>query len=201
MFTTTQAMNVIRPVIADQMQQFPVFMQISIAKFMKDQGATGGATSAAPVFNTGNVLYKSSGNLFQSFIKNNPNNIYRAKQSGNKFELEYGSKVVYAAIHEFGGFIKGTPLTVIKSKSGRKMKKETTKMAQFFWFKYYKTKAPFFKRIALSVEQKGGVDIKARPYWQNAINDFNSNVKERFTQQMRIAIVQQIQDMQNRTRE
>jgi citrate lyase gamma subunit len=74
-------------------------------------------------------------------------------------------------------------------------------MAQFFWFKYYKTKSPFFKRIALSVEQKGGVDIKARPYWQNAIDDFNSNVKERFTKQIKMAIVQQIQDMQNRTRE
>lgn len=201
MFSAKQAMQVLNPVIADQLQQFPVFMQLSLSKFMKDQGGTGGSTSAAPVFNTSDTLYKVSGKLFQSFIKGNRNNIYRMKKSGNSFELEYGTKMKYAAIHEFGGFIKGTPVTVIKSKTGRKMKKETTKMAQFFWFKFYKTKAPFFKRIALSVEGKGGVDIKARPYFEPAIKDFKANGQKEFEKQIRQAIVQSIIQLQSQTRD
>jgi len=170
MFTAAQAMNIVRPVIADQLQQFPAFMQISIAKFMKDQGGTGGATSRAPVFNTGNVLYKTSGALFTSFIKNNPNNVYRAKQSGNNFELEYGSKIPYAKIHEYGGFIAAK-----KRASSVKRKKEVWVMSQYFWRKYMETKAPFFKRIALSIEVKGGVNMRARPYWKPAIEDFKKN--------------------------
>lgn len=195
MFTQEQIVNVIRPVVADQLQQFPVFMQLSIAKFIKNQGATGGATNRAPVFNTGNNLFSVSGNLFQSFIKNNKNNIYRASQSGNQFTVEYGTKVPYARIHEVGGFIKA-----ITKASSVKRKKETYMMAQFFWRKYMETKAPFFKRIALSVEKKGGVNIKARPYWQPAIEDFKKNGQPKFEKQMKQAIVQGIIELQNRTR-
>jgi len=165
MFSKEQITNIIRPVVADQLQQFPAFMQLSIAKFIKNQGATGGATNRAPVFNTGNSLFSVSGGLFQSFIKNNKNNVYKASQSGSQFTLEYGSKIPYARIHELGGFI-----NAIKRASSVKRKKEVWVMAQFFWRKYMETKAPFFKRIALSIENKGGVNIKARPY-----NSFGAN--------------------------
>ena len=195
MFTKEQIVNVIRPVVADQLQQFPVFMQLSIAKYIKNQGATGGATNRAPVFNTGNNLFSVSGNLFQSFIKNNENNIYRSSSSGGIFQIEYGTKVPYARIHEVGGFIKA-----IKKASSVKRKRETYVMAQFFWRKYMETKAPFFKRIALSIEKKGGVNMKARPYWQPAIEDFKKNGQPKFEKQMKQAIVQGIIELQNRTR-
>jgi len=195
MFTTAQAMNIVRPVIADQLQQFPAFMQISIAKFMKDQGGTGGATSRAPVFNSGNILYKTSGALFTSFIKNDPNNVYRASQSGNQFTLEYGSKIPYAKIHEYGGFIAAK-----KRASSVKRNKEVWVMSQYFWRKYMETKAPFFKRIALSIEVKGGVNMRARPYWNPAIKDFKSNGQPKFEQAIKQAIVLAVIDLQNRTR-
>lgn len=195
MFTKEQIVNIIRPVVADQLQQFPAFMQLSIAKFIKNQGATGGATNRAPVFNTGNNIFSVSGNLFQSFIKNNQNNIYRASTSGSQITLEYGTKVPYAKIHEIGGFI-----NAIKRASSVKRKRETYVMAQFFWRKYMETKAPFFKRIALSIEKKGGVNIKARPFWNPAIEDFKKNGQPKFERQMKQAIVQGIIELQNRTR-
>ena len=195
MFTKEQIVNIIRPVVADQLQQFPAFMQLSIAKFIKNQGATGGATNRAPVFNTGKNIFSVSGNLFQSFIKNNQNNIYRASTSGSQITLEYGTKVPYAKIHEVGGFI-----NAIKRASSVKRKKETYVMAQFFWRKYMETKAPFFKRIALSIEKKGGVNIKARPFWNPAIEDFKKNGQPKFERQMKQAIVQGIIELQNRTR-
>jgi len=133
--------------------------------------------------------------LFQSFIKNNKNNVYKASQSGSQFTLEYGSKIPYAKIHEVGGFI-----NAIKRASSVKRKKETYVMAQFFWRKYMETKAPFFKRIALSIENKGGVNIKARPYWKPAIEDFKRNGQPKFEKQMKQAIVQGIIELQNRTR-
>lgn len=201
MLSTQQFMSVVNPVIADQLQQFPVIMQLAIAGFMNDQGATGGATSRAPVFNTGDKLYKVSGKLFQSFIKGNANNIYKMKQSGNSFELQYGTKSKYAAIHEFGGFIKGTPITVIKSKSGRKMRKETVKMAQYFWAQYYKTKSPFFQKIALAAEKNKGVNIKARPFFAPAIKEFKTDYQKLFEQKMKQEIVRAVLQMQNSNRD
>lgn len=195
MFSQEQISGIIRPVIADQLQQFPVFMQLSIAKYIKNQGGTGGATSGATVFNTGDRLFSVSGGLFQSFIKGNKNNIYKASQSGGQFNLEYGSKIPYARIHEIGGFIQAK-----KRASSVKRKKEVWVMSQYFWRKFMETKAPFFKRIALSVEKKGGVKIKARPYWNPAIKDFKTNGQPRFEKQIKQAVIQGIIEMQNRTR-
>ena len=195
MFSQEEIVKIIRPVISDQLQQFPAFMQLSIAKYIKNQGATGGATSRAPVFNSGGTLFSVSGGLFQSFIKGNKNNIYRASAAGSQFTLEYGSKIAYAKIHEVGGFI-----DAIKKASSVKRKKETYVMAQFFWRKFIETKAPFFKRIALSIEKKGGVNIKSRPYWNPAIKDFKTNGQPKFEKQMKQAIVQGIIELQNRTR-
>jgi len=51
--------------------------------------------------NTTNILNVRKGNLFRSFTKGNPQNIL--KDTGNG--IEFGSKVPYAAIHEYGGTI------------------------------------------------------------------------------------------------
>lgn len=51
--------------------------------------------------NTTNILNVRKGNLFRSFTKGNPLNIL--KDTGNG--VEFGSKIPYAAIHEYGGTI------------------------------------------------------------------------------------------------
>lgn len=56
--------------------------------------------------NTGEgTLRLLTGKLFRSFTPNRPSldNIYSINKSADGFELTYGSSVVYAAIHEYGG--------------------------------------------------------------------------------------------------
>lgn len=51
--------------------------------------------------NTTSILNVRTGNLFRSFTKGNPQNILKDTGKG----VEFGSKVPYAAIHEYGGTI------------------------------------------------------------------------------------------------
>ena len=51
--------------------------------------------------NTTSILNVRSGNLFRSFTKGNPFNILKDTGKG----IEFGSKLPYAAIHEYGGDI------------------------------------------------------------------------------------------------
>lgn len=184
MFTYAQAMNVVSPIIADQLQQFPVFMQLSISKFMIDQGATGGATSAATVFNKGDKLYKTKGNLFRSFIKNDENNIFKSKQVGDSYELEYGTKIKYARIHEFGGTITSTPRSI-----------------RFAFAMAIKTNwSPMWLAIYGAMKKRGFITIKARPYFKPAVKDFKTSGQSKFEEQMRNAIVYGLKDLQTRTR-
>jgi len=56
--------------------------------------------------NTGEgTLRLLTGKLFRSFTPNRPSleNVYQLKVTNDGFELVYGSSVVYAAIHEYGG--------------------------------------------------------------------------------------------------
>jgi phage gpG-like protein len=191
MISNADIESVISKAVSDGLQRFPVFMQIEIADNMIDQGGTGGETSKAPVFNTGKKLYKSSGKLFQSFIKGNKDNIYKASVRGSVASLVYGSNNKYAKVHEFGAFIKGTPVTILKTYSGRKYKrgKTTTKMSQYFWFKYSQTKAPFFMKLALAAQKNQGVNIPARPFFNPAIRQFNSTGKQRWVGEIKASIL------------
>lgn len=51
--------------------------------------------------NTTSILNVRKGNLFRSFTKGNPFNILKDTGKG----IEFGSKIPYAAIHEYGGTI------------------------------------------------------------------------------------------------
>lgn len=191
MFTLQQAMDVVNPVIADQLQMFPAFMQASIAKFIKDQGATGGATSVATVFNTGDKLHSMKGTLFQSFIKGNVNNIYKSNRSGTQFTLEYGTKVKYAKIHEYGGKINATPKS-IKFALAMAIKTNWSPMWKAIYGSLKGSKA---------AKNKGFILMKARPYFKPAVEDFKKTGQKEFELQIRKAIVNEMIKLQMRTRE
>ena len=53
--------------------------------------------------NTTDQLQTVSGTLFQSLIPEKKNSILRELDKSEKVVIEYGSSVVYAAIHEYGG--------------------------------------------------------------------------------------------------
>jgi hypothetical protein len=195
MITKADIESVISKAVSDGLQRFPVFMQVEIADQMIDQGSTGGSASAAPVFNTGSKLYKISGKLFQSFIKGNRHNIYKASVSGKLGSLTYGTNLNYAKMHENGGFIKATPVTILKTYSGRRYKrgKTTNKMSQFFWFRYSQTKAPFFLKLALAAQKNGGVKIPARPFFKPAVAAFETQGKQRWIDEIKASMVKGLQ--------
>lgn len=106
-------------------------------------------------FNNSNKLNVNSGNknsLAFSFDVDSPDSGSKFKISKSGLSGVIGSNKPYAKIHETGGFI--------NSKGN---------MHKFFWGKYYETKQDFYKWIALSVMKKGGVNIKARPYFKPAM--------------------------------
>lgn len=184
-----------KPVIEDQLQTFPIFMQLELSKHIKNLGSVGGQNTNAPVFNTGNQIYSVSGKLWKSFVRRNTEgNIYQMQDIPSGKKLIWGTSLPYANIHEFGGFIKGTPITVIKSKAGRPMRKSTVQMAQFFWAKWYETKSPFYRRLALSAERKKGVNMKARPFFAPAVKSFRADGQKKFEDQMKNAIVKGIRE-------
>lgn len=96
-----------------------------------------------------------------------------------KLELTWETDKPYAGIQDRGGFIKAKPTTNSRGK-------KTYKMAQYFWAKSYeaeiKRKRELYKRIALSVEKKGGVKIKPKRYIENSLKDFEKTQLERVVQ-------------------
>lgn len=197
-FDAQKVMNAIRPVIADQLQQFPILMQVHLAKYIKNSGSVGGANERAPVFNTGSQIYNVTGGLWKSFVRRNSDgNIYKFSETKDGAQLIWGTKVPYARIHEYGGKIKGTPVTILQTKSGRKYKdgKTTVKMAQYFWWRYSETKAPFFKILALAAHKNKGVTIKARPFFEPAFEDFKSETQPKFKKQIEKAIITALSKM------
>lgn len=107
-------------------------------------------------FNKTNKLNVNSGTngLAFSFDKDGKQTQTEFKINNKGLTGTIGSKLPYAEIHEKGGFI--------KSKG---------KMHKYFWAKYYETNKDFYKFIALSVLNKGGVNIKARPYFAPAMKE------------------------------
>jgi phage gpG-like protein len=185
--------GILRPVISDALQKLPFVMQAFIGTNMEFRGA---ADRIAP--STSSKLAINSGTLFRSFTKGQPGNVFKVTEQNNNFEVEYGSSIKYAAIQEYGGFIKATPVTVIKSKSGRNMNKSTYVMAQFFWAKYYQTKQSYFKNLALSVERNGGVKIPARPYFRPAVQRLSQDTK--FANDIKQQVISGIQQWQENQR-
>jgi len=107
-------------------------------------------------------LRLKSGRLYSSFRPNTKTTYVDVKT--DKIKIKLGTDVEYANIHETGGFIKATPITL---KNGT----QSYKMAQYFWAKYFETKKQnsFFKIMAMSVMKHGGVKIPKRPYFVPAL--------------------------------
>lgn len=90
-----KALGLLPEIRADILRRVPVELQMFIGLEM-NRTKVGDKSK-----NTTNILNARSGNLFRSFTKGNPENIL--KDTGNG--IEFGSKIPYAAIHEYGGTI------------------------------------------------------------------------------------------------
>ena len=82
--------------------------------------------------------------------------------------MRIGTKVVYAKIHETGGFI--------KSKG---------KMANYFMARYMATKNEFYLAMSLHVKKHGGVKIPARPTIGPAIKRLQATAPDQIGKALR----------------
>lgn len=167
---------ILKPVISESLERLPFVMQAYIGTNMEFRGA---ADRIAP--STSSKLAINTGVLFRSFTKGQTGNIFKVSQNGGNFELEYGSELPYAAVQEFGGFI--------RSKGN---------MHKYFWARYAETKQPYFKNIALSVKKKGGVNIPARPYFNPAVNRLRQD--DKFSNSIKQQVISGIQKWQESQR-
>lgn len=119
---------------------------------------SGGAAfnDSGNTWSTSNELRIKSGKLYRSFSLNNSDTLTDFTIAKNGLKITYGSKLPYASIHEFGGFV--------RSKGN---------MHKYFWAKYFETDNEFYKIMALSVLKKGGVNIPKRAYFNPALKEFN----------------------------
>lgn len=90
-----KALGLLPEIRADILRRVPVELQKFIGLEM-NRTKVGDKSK-----NTTSILNVRSGNLFRSFTKGNPFNILKDTGKG----IEFGSKLPYAAIHEYGGVI------------------------------------------------------------------------------------------------
>lgn len=176
MLDVAQLQGILKPIISDQLLRFPFIMQAFIGTQMENSGLK---TRIAP--STSTKVAINTGKLFRSFARGSEGNVYKVKESGAIFELEYGSDLPYAKIQETGGFI--------RSKG---------KMEGFFWARFRETGIAYFRNIALKVRRVGGVQIPSRPYFSPAVQRFKQDNK--YSDGVRIAVIQGIQQWQENQR-
>jgi phage gpG-like protein len=177
MLNFTELQNQLKPIINNELLRFPFVMQAFIGSQMVN---TGLKTRIAPSTNA--RLEINTGNLFRSFARGGVGNIYKANVSGNSYELEYGSSLPYARIHEYGGFI--------ESKGN---------MHKYFWARFAETKNTYFRNLALHVEKKGGVTIPKRPYFAPALQKFKTSGK--YQDEVKAKVIQGIREWQESQRQ
>lgn len=131
------------------LKRMPIVFQGYIGAEMNFKEEQRDAVAFAP--SSSDKLDLGSGALYKSFKVKNKNNYYKENDDG----FEIGSKLPYATIHEYGGFIKS---------KGR--------MHKFFWAKWLETGSPYYKRLFFAVLKNKGVTIKARPYFHPAEKKF-----------------------------
>ena len=176
MLNISDLQNRLKPIINNELLRFPFVMQAFIGSQMVN---TGLKSRIAPSTNA--RLEINTGNLFRSFARGGGGNIYKANVSGNLYELEYGSSLPYAKIHEYGGFI--------RSKGN---------MHKYFWARFAETNNTYFRNLALHVQKKGGVTIPKRPYFAPALQRFKTSGK--YQDEVKAKVIQGIREWQESQR-
>lgn len=128
--------------------------QVSDAWRQGKPGATA-FPAQATTWSSSPKLQIRGGRLYKSFQPNGEGNVFEMSVSDGKVALLYGTRIIYAPVHERGMFI---------ASKGR--------MHKYFWAMYAQTKNNFYKVMALSVQKRGGVKIPPRPFFEKGIANF-----------------------------
>jgi len=110
-----------------------------------------------------------------AFSPNEREQIRQVRVQGDKIAGVFGTKVPYAAVHEFGGRIHQTP---------------TPKQRRFFWAMFYATGEARWKAFALAKDLN--ITIPPRPFLRPAA----LSAKDRIIGRIRARILEAVRDVQ-----
>lgn len=144
--------------------------------------------------NTTNVLRSATGRLINSFRVSangseayNEDGVYKVVINSSGITITVGTKVEYAAAHEFGHTYEAR---FIPSKGH---------MHKYFWAKYYATKDEKYKWMAFAVLKHGGINMKsytlpARPFFAKANKRFQEEGVSSVLEIMAEKIIKQMEN-------
>lgn len=160
--------SVLPSILKESGQKVPLYIQSLINSNMNPGDKTRDPLKAT--INTSDQL-NSFRNLARSFTQGQPGSLTEVKIDASGAVVNVGSSLIYAAIHEYGGRIQAK-----KTLGSVKRKKDVFAMEQYFWAMYYKSKKEneYFKNLALKIAKDGFITIRARPYFNPAIKDFEN---------------------------
>ena len=188
MLNFTELQNQLKPIINNQLLRFPFMMQAYIGTFMKKTTFNFDKMKTQEGFKNPNTgqgsLRISKGNLFRSFSRGDINNIYKVNVSGNSYELEYGSSVKYALIHEYGGTINhpgGTPYII--GEGG----------------KAYFVKKSYSGEREVKFTKAHSISMPARPYFAPALQKVRTSGK--YQDEVKANVIKGIREWQESQRQ
>lgn len=145
----------IKDILSSVAQELEFQFQAYAEENFQESGGSG--------FNTSSKLRVQSGGLTRSLIPGQPGNISDVRISADgRLNMRVGTKLVYAKVHEYGGFIK----------SKGRMEKKLMAL-------YYQTHDKMYLYTSLSVKKKGGIKLKARPWFHPAVQRMIQSGKKR----------------------
>ena len=108
-------------------------------------------------------------NEFASGNRGDREGIRKIRRINNAVVGEYGTKVPYANIHEYGGKIRITEAS-----------------RRFFWYMFYETGIPAWKNMALT--RKSHFVVPARPFFRPAVAKARPDVFKFFQEEIEMLI-------------
>jgi hypothetical protein len=173
----------VKKIVDEELQKAP----LTFIKLIETEMTAGkGAPSGIPTKNTTNVLRNQSGKYAKSYLKGNPESLTEVITDVNGGRVIVGTKRIYAAIHEYGGFIKGKPITP----DPKKPRQAKTVMEAHFWKMFAETKHNFYLWMALSIRKKGGVNIEKRETLAKATKEYEKTHLFRMVERVRDRIIE-----------
>jgi len=158
-------LNALKSILVSLKNKLPAIMAGYVAREMKK-----GKAHKKPYFRTSDKLENQSGKLWRSFFRAGESNVTNINLSGWNITGVFGSDLPYASVQEYGRV--GGNMIKSQMVGSVKLKRMVPLMSQYFWYKYFETGYNWYKIMALSVLKRGGINIKARPYFEKAMKEF-----------------------------
>lgn len=169
----------------EAVQELPFLLQTYIGAEMDIRevseayrsGASNKAFDDTTAKNNGKRLRIATSRLYRSLnpktALNTDDSVFNVRMSKLGAEVEYGTNVPYARIHEEGGTIQ---------------QNVTAKQRRFFWAMYMQSQNTMYRAMAMSNTLK--IKIPKRPYFKPGIKNFEREAQPMLQERMRNRVLE-----------